>query len=76
MQGTDQPKTRRASLGEWLTSKMGLQRMLLQRMNDDERQRPGTMYLGTADAKKVAKRRAKNRVARRSRAINRRVAKR
>lgn len=51
--------------GRWLLNKTGLQRQMLSAMQDKP------MYHGTADSKAVAKRRAKNKVARRSRAINR-----
>ena len=56
--------------GRWLLDKMGFQRQMLNAMQN----RP--MYHGTADAAKVAKRRAKNKVAKRSRRINRMAAKR
>ena len=51
--------------GRWLLDRMGFQRQMLNAMQ----RKP--MYQGTADAAKVAKRRAKNKVARRSRRINR-----
>lgn len=54
-----------AAWGNWLLSKMGLQRQMLTALQDKP------MYHGTANRNKVAKRRAKNKVARRQRAINR-----
>ncbi|MEO6115970.1 MAG: hypothetical protein ABIP33_06260 [Pseudolysinimonas sp.] len=72
-----EPKTsaRRTPLdwGKWLLERF--QRQLLSGLNIHEAQHPGSMYRGTADAAKVAKRRARNKVARRSRRINRRAAK-
>jgi hypothetical protein len=57
---------RTASLwGQWLVGKLGLQRQILNGMQSMP------MYQGTADPIAVAKRRAKNKVARRSRRINR-----
>jgi hypothetical protein len=51
--------------GAWLINKMGLQRQILNAMQSKQ------MYHGTADSRVVAKRRAKNKVAARSRRINR-----
>ena len=51
--------------GQWLFSKMGLQRQILTGLQTKP------IYQGTANPKAVALRRAKNRVARRSRRINR-----
>ena len=51
--------------GQWLLSKMGLQRQILAGLQSKP------MYQGTANTQAVARRRAKNRVARRSRRINR-----
>lgn len=51
--------------GRWLLNRMGFQRQMLSALQ----QKP--MYQGTANRNAVAKRRAKNKVARRSRAINR-----
>jgi hypothetical protein len=51
--------------GRWLLDRMGFQRQVLQALQT----RP--MYQGTANAKAVAKRRAKNKMASRSRRINR-----
>jgi len=56
--------------GAWLLNKMGFQRQIL----DALQAKP--MYHGTADAKKVARRRAKNKMAARSWRINRKVARR
>lgn len=55
---------------EWLLNKLGFQRQML----DALQHKP--IYHGTANAKAVAKRRAKNKMARKSRAINRQYAKR
>jgi hypothetical protein len=49
----------------WLTNPLGMQRQILNGMQSQP------MYQGTADPARVAKRRAKNKVARRSRRINR-----
>lgn len=54
-----------ATWGAWLLNKMGFQRQML----DALQTKP--IYQGTANAKAVARRRAKNKVARRSRRINR-----
>ncbi|GAA3730534.1 hypothetical protein GCM10022239_03880 [Leifsonia bigeumensis] len=54
-----------AMWGRWLLNKMGLQRQILSALQSKP------IYEGTANAKAVARRRAKNKVARRSRRINR-----
>lgn len=69
-------KTRRASLREWLTNPGGLQRMMLGQLNYREQVHPGSMFRGTSDPKALARRRAKNKVARRSRRVNRIASKR
>lgn len=56
--------------GKWLLNKMGFQRQMLSALQSKP------IYHGTANPNAVAKRRAKNKVARRSRAINRQRAKR
>lgn len=56
--------------GRWLTDKLGgLQRQILAALNSRHRPDRGrsVMYQGTADPAKVARRRARNRVARRTR---------
>lgn len=71
--------------GQWLTGGLrGLQRQMLDALNmrhSGAQNNPGargvgTMYQGTANAKAVARRRARNKVARRSRRLNRIAAKR
>lgn len=71
--------------GQWLTGGLrGLQRQMLDMLNmrhDGAEQHPGargtgSMYQGTASPKAVARRRARNKVARRSRRLNRIAAKR
>jgi len=64
---TDPGKGKRtvSAWGRWLVDRMGFQRQMLGAMQDKP------MYHGTADVNAVAKRRAKNKVARRSRRINR-----
>jgi len=57
--------------GSWLTSLRGMNRQTLNALTQKETAKPGSVYYGTADAAKVAKRRAKNKVARRSRRVNR-----
>lgn len=56
--------------GRWLMDKMGFQRQMLSAMQSKP------MYQGTVEDHVKAKRRAKNKVARRSRRINRMVAQR
>jgi hypothetical protein len=58
-----------AAWGRWLLNRWGFQRQMLSALQEKP------MYHGTANRNKVAKRRAKNKVARRSRAINRQRAK-
>jgi len=58
-----------AELGKWLLDKMGLQRSILNGLQVKP------VYQGTANRRVVAKRRAKNKVAARSRRINRMRAK-
>lgn len=70
--------------GRWLTSAQGLQRQMLGFFRLRDISRPGTMYAGlpedeNARARKlnaIHKRRARNKVARRSRRLNRIAAKR
>lgn len=61
--------------GRWLTSLGGLNRQLLNALTGRENARPGSVYYGTVDKKTIARRRAANKVARRSRRINRMRAK-
>ena len=55
--------------GRWLIDRMGFQRQMLNALQSKP------MYQGTASEKAIVKRRAKNKVARRSRRINRMGAK-
>jgi hypothetical protein len=68
---------RDASLwGRWLTSLGGLNRQLLSALTAKESAKPGSVYYGTANAKSVAKRRARNKMARATHQAQRRAAKR
>lgn len=55
--------------GKWLLNKMGFQRQMLSALQSKP------IYQGTANAKAVAKRRAKNKVAAKQRRVNRQRAK-